>query len=57
MICYRLNKELSGQKILEDVQKLINKNNNNGDLVLVICVKEITNYSGDSPMLKIEYKP
>ena len=59
MIYDRLNKELSGQKILEDLQKLIHKinNENNEDLVLVISVQKIINYNGDSPIPKIEYHP
>jgi hypothetical protein len=58
MIYYKLDKNLSGEKILQDIQKLIakNNNNNNGELILVISVKQIINYSGDSLIPKLEYK-
>lgn len=56
MIYYRLDKELSGQKILEDLQKLIS-NYNSKDSVLVISVKKIIDYNGDSLLPKLEYHP
>jgi hypothetical protein len=56
MIYYKLDKELSGQKILEDLQKLIS-NYNSKDSVLVISVKKIIDYNGDSLLPKLEYRP
>jgi hypothetical protein len=58
MIYYRLNKSIDGNKILQDIQKLVSKNSNtdNEEMILVISVKKITNNSGDSLIPKLEYK-
>jgi hypothetical protein len=58
MICYKLDKNIDGNKILQDIQKLISKNSNvdNKEIVLVISIKQITNHSGDSLIPKLEYK-
>jgi hypothetical protein len=58
MICYKLDKNIDGNKILQDIQKLITKNSNvdNKEIVLVISIKQITNHSGDSLIPKLEYK-
>jgi hypothetical protein len=58
MIYYKLDKNIDGNKILQDIQKLINSNKkqDNNDLILVISLKEITNHCGDSLLPKLEYK-
>lgn len=58
MIYYKLDKNIDGNKILQDIQKLISKNSNtdNGEIILVISIKKITNHSGDSLIPKLEYK-
>lgn len=58
MICYKLDKNIDGNKILQDIQKLISKNSNenNEEIILVISIKKITNHSGDSLLPKLEYK-
>ena len=55
MIYYKLDKNIDGSKLLQDIQKLITKisNNNNSDLILVISVQKIINYSGDSLVPKL----
>lgn len=57
MIYYNLNKNLEGNKILQDIQKLINKYQQQELLnkVLVVKIENISDYIGDSPILKIEY--
>lgn len=58
MIAYVLNKEINGQKLLEDIQKLINskviENNNSESLVLVVDVRRIVE-DNTSLIPKIEY--
>jgi len=59
MIAYSLNKNIDGQKILQDIQKLINKYSNNHtskQLILTIRVNEIAQ-DNDDYILKLEYKP
>jgi hypothetical protein len=58
MICYKLDKNIDGNKILQDIQKLVSKNSNenNEEIILVISIKKITNHSGDSLLPKLEYK-
>lgn len=60
MIAYCLNQEINGQKLLDDIQKLvINKINETQDpssLVLVIDIKQITQTITDH-IPKIEYNP
>jgi hypothetical protein len=58
MLYYKLDKNLPGEKILQDIQKLVTKNSNgnNEEIILVISIKKITNYSGDSLVPKLEYQ-
>jgi len=59
MIAYVLTKEISGEKILQDINKLLEKfkKNNNNDVVpiLTINIKTITN-DNDSLIPKLTYK-
>jgi len=51
-------KPLDGSKILKDIEKLI-KNISQHELsnnILTISLQKITDYAGDSPLPKIEYK-
>jgi hypothetical protein len=59
MISYCLNKEINGQKLLEDIQKIVtNKISETQDpasLVLVIDVKQISQTTTEH-IIKIEHK-
>jgi hypothetical protein len=59
MIAYVLNKEISGEKILQDVQKLIvdfKHNNNNKDKVPILYIDIKTITREDTTLIpKIEY--
>jgi hypothetical protein len=57
MLAYSLNKNLDGQKILQDMQSLVSKyNTKDNNFVLVIQVKEVV-VDNNSFIPKIEYKP
>lgn len=58
MIYYNLNKNLEGNKILSDIQQLINQCQQNelSNKVLVVKIESISDYNGDSPILKLEYQ-
>jgi hypothetical protein len=54
MLAYRLDKQISAEKIIQDIQKLISSRNKEIDsLVLVISLKNIID---TNPIPKIEYK-
>jgi hypothetical protein len=57
MIVYKLDKTLDGQKILNDIQNLVNKiqPQNNQDYLLTISIKTITT-TDTSHIKKLEYK-
>lgn len=55
MLAYCLNKDLNGQKILSDIQKLIDKSVKSPSSILVIQIKEIVTETSDL-IPKIEYK-
>ena len=60
MIYYTLNNnEIDGNKILSQIQKLINTYSKNelGSKVLVIKLENIIDHEGDSLLKKLEYKP
>lgn len=56
MIMYTLNKDINGQKLLEDIQKMVqNKlSQTSNTLVLVIDIKEVVQDS-DAHIPKITY--
>ena len=60
MIAYCLNQNINGQKILEDIQKLVSQkiqqNHESKSLVLVIDIKEVA-HDTTSLIPKIEYTP
>lgn len=60
MIAYCLNKEINAQKLLDDIQKLVNNKINetqdSSSLVLVIDIKQISQTTTDH-IPKIEYNP
>jgi hypothetical protein len=58
MIYYNLNKNLEGNKILSDIQKLISQCEQNelSNKVLVVRIETISDYTIDSPILKLEYQ-
>lgn len=57
MLAYQLDKQLSVEKILTDIQQLIHKNvtDSNKKYMLVVRVQEI-NYESTAHILKIENK-
>lgn len=56
MLAYRLDKQISAEQILQDIQKLVSSRINEQDsLVLVITLNKITNT--DTTLIpKIEYQ-
>lgn len=59
MIAYKLNQNIEAQKLLQDIQKLIQQNikdQNPENFLLVVRVQQI-NYNDDSSIPKLEYKP
>ena len=58
MIYYALNKNIEGNKLLSDIQKLISKYPQNElvNKILIVKLESITDHKGDNPILKIEYK-
>jgi len=56
MLAYTLNKQLDGNKILLDIQNLINQyDSGNNEKILVIQIKEIIGDS-NAHIPKLEYK-
>lgn len=56
MILYKLDKEISGEKILKDIQQLIFKHQKNlSNKILCINIREIIDHTGDNPIPKIPY--
>lgn len=58
MISYSLNKNIDGNKIVQDIIKFLQKypKEELSNSVLKITIEKITNYTGDNPLPKIEYK-
>lgn len=57
MLYYKLDKEISGEKILSDIQKLILKTPDSANKILTISIKDISDYAGDNLLPKITYDP
>lgn len=55
MVYYRLDKEISIEKLINDIKKLLNQTPNLESKVLVLSIQKIVDYAGDSPMPKITY--
>lgn len=56
MICYKLDKDLSMEKLAQDINKLLSKQSYDHDkTILCIMLKNIT-YDDTSMIPKIEYK-
>lgn len=55
MIYYKLDKNLSGEKIIQDIQKLVSsiKPESLKDKVLVVQIKDIFDHTGDNPIPKL----
>lgn len=57
MLAYALDKPIDGNKLLQDIQNLIQKQNGSGiQMILVIKLQEIVSDS-TSHIPKLEYKP
>jgi|APGre2960657404_1045060.scaffolds.fasta_scaffold164331_1 hypothetical protein len=57
MLYYKLDKEVSAEKIIQDIQKLVSKTPDSSSKVLTICIRDITDYTSDNPIPKITYNP
>lgn len=59
MLCYKLDKNIQGEKILQDIQKLVtNFRKHNTDAVPILCVTIRTITHDDTSLIpKIEYRP
>ncbi len=59
MIYYTLSNNIDGNKLISQIQKLINKYQPHelSTKVLVIKVENVHDHSGDSPIPKITYDP
>lgn len=58
MLYYVLNKNIDGNKVIQDITKIVQKipHNELEHTVLTISLQKITNCTGDSHLPKIEYK-
>ena len=57
MLAYTLDKPIDGNKLLQDIQNLIQKQNSAGvQMILVIKLQEIVS-DNTSHIPKLEYKP
>lgn len=57
MIVYNLNKNISAEKIINDINQLVSRAENLPNKVLVIKLQDITDYSGDSLLPKLCFNP
>lgn len=57
MLYYNLNKEISTEKLIQDIRNIINTGTNNdlSNYCLVVSLQKINDYAGDSPVPKITY--
>lgn len=55
MLYYALNKELSGEKILKDIQNLINQHRPDKDSILTISISRVIKDNNEI-ILKLEHK-
>ena len=56
MLVYKLNQQIDGNRLLNDIQKFVSKNiQPDKESLLVIRIQEI-NYNNDGAIPKIEYK-
>lgn len=56
MISYSLNKQVSMEKIVNDISRMVSKESDLNNKILVITIQEVSDYAGDNPLPKIEYK-
>lgn len=58
-LAYNLGNSIQADRLIKDVTKLCGKVSPNqaSDTLLVISLKNITDYEGESPLPKLEYKP
>lgn len=57
-LAYSLNKNISAEKIIKDIQNIVSKipQDEITNSVLVVSLQKITNYAGDSLLPKITYE-
>jgi hypothetical protein len=58
MIYYTLNKNIVSEKLISDIQKLLDTIHSQDlqNSCLVISIQKINDYAGDSPVPKITYQ-
>jgi hypothetical protein len=58
MLYYKLDKNINAQKLLEDINKLLEKNLSipGENKILVVSLKTIGTYNGDSLLPKLTYE-
>lgn len=57
MLVYKLNQQIDGTKLIQNIEKEVQKSiSPNKEYLLIIKVQEIV-YNDDSSIPKIEYKP
>lgn len=57
MIHYNLNKPLQLEKLVRDIENLLNRNKSDfTNKVLSITIKDITDYAGDNPIPKLTHE-
>lgn len=56
MIYYKLDKEISVEKLVKDIGALLSKQSELQSKVLIVSIQKISDYAGDSLIPKITYK-
>lgn len=56
MVYYKLDKTIPAEKILKDIESLVKATPDSFNKILVISIKDISDYAGDSPLPKITYE-
>lgn len=56
MIYYKLDKEVSVEKLIKDINVLLSNQTDIQSKILVVSIQKISDYAGDSLIPKITYK-
>ena len=57
MLAYALDKPIDGNKLLQDIQNLIQKESGSGDSMVLVVKLQKVSYESTSHIPKLEYKP
>lgn len=55
MVCYKLDKNIQTDKLIQDITRLIGSEKNLENKVLIIKIENIINYQADSLLLKLPH--